>query len=989
MTRGIFVFPYFLLQRFVWPTLGIFVSISALSLACLGQAPPAMDTYTASSSPSTNYGTSTILAVQNGVTSYVQFNLAGIPTTATVNKATLRLYVSAVTTAGSFDAFQVTRSWTEYGLKYSTAPTLGASATGGHPVAVTTAAATNFLVIDITSLVQGWLNGSKSNFGVALVVAGNLGGSFSFDSKESTTFSHQPELDVFFNGPAGPQGPQGPQGAQGLTGATGSQGPTGLTGAQGAQGLQGLTGSTGPQGPQGTNGVSFRFRNAFDNSLAYAINDVVTYSSSTYVAITASQGPNNPTPNVNTAGWSLMAQQGGTGPVGPPGSTGAAGAQGAPGPQGPVGATGQQGPIGLTGATGAQGPIGLTGATGTQGPIGLTGPQGSQGLIGPGGPQGIPGPPGANGVSFNFRNGFDNSLAYAVNDVVTYGGSTYVAITASQGPSNPTPDVNTAAWSLMAQQGSIGPQGLAGTTGPAGLQGMQGPQGVVGAAGPAGATGPQGPIGLTGPQGPQGAPGTNGANGSFNFTGPFNSATNYNVYDVVTYNGSTYDATAAIPSGAGTPDVNPSWAVLAQQGAAGLQGPIGVTGATGSQGPIGPQGPQGIPGTSNGTGGTGFNFTGTFNSATDYNTYDVVTYNGSTYDATVAIAQGGGTPDVNPNWALMAQQGASGAAGQQGPQGVPGPVGATGSQGPVGLTGPQGIPGANGTNGTGFNFTGPFNSTTNYNAYDVVTYNGSTYNTTVASAPGGGTPDVNPNWALMAQQGTSGQQGLTGATGATGPQGPIGLTGPQGPTGLDGPQGPIGLSGAQGPQGPSGTNGTNGTGFNFTGPFNSTTNYNAYDVVTYNGSTYDATVVIAPGGNNPDENPNWALMAQQGTAGATGPQGPQGNTGATGQAGLQGLTGAIGSQGPAGVTGPQGPIGMTGATGPQGPAGPSIPGVGSDGANGLTVQGNYTGGAGPTSINGLYQPTNTCPVATGMDWAICVGADHKLHCTNKDGSACQ
>jgi len=519
--------------------------------------------------------------------------------------------------------------------------------------------------------------------------------------------------------------------------------------------------------------------------------------------------------------------------------------------------------------------------------------------------------------------------------------------------------------------------------------------------------GPQGPIGLTGPQGPKGTPGTNG---SFNFTGPFNSATNYNVYDVVTYNGSTYDATTAIPSGGGAPDLNPSWAVLAQQGAAGLQGPIGVTGATGPQGPIGPQGPQGpqgIPGTSNGSGGAGFNFTGTFNSATDYNAYDVVTYNGSTYDATVAIAHGGGTPDVNPNWALMAQQGASGAAGQQGPQGVPGPMGATGSQGPVGLTGPQGPigldgppgpigftgaqgpPGTNGANGTGFHFTGTFNSATDYNAYDVVSYNGSTYDATVAIPSGGGAPDVNPSWALMAQQGASGAagqqglQGIPGPMGATGSQGPIGLTGPQGPPGLTGPQGPIGLTGATGPQGLQGAPGTNGTGFHFTGTFNSATDYNAYDVVTYNGSTYDATVAIAQGGGTPDVNPNWALVAQQGATGQ------QGLNGATGPTGPQGLTGATGSQGPAGATGPQGPIGLTGATGPQGPAGPSIPGVASDGANGLTVQGNYTGGSGPTSINGLYQPTNTCPVATGMDWAICVGADHKLHCTNKDGSACQ
>jgi hypothetical protein len=38
--------------------------------------------------------------------------------------------------------------------------------------------------------------------------------------------------------------------------------------------------------------------------------------------------------------------------------------------------------------------------------------------------------------------------------VVTYNGSSYVAIAASSGPSNPTPDTNPGAWSIMAQQGA-------------------------------------------------------------------------------------------------------------------------------------------------------------------------------------------------------------------------------------------------------------------------------------------------------------------------------------------------------------------------------------------------------------------------------------------------------------------------------------------------------------------------------------------------------
>ncbi len=193
---------------------------------------------------------------------------------------------------------------------------------------------------------------------------------------------------------------------------------------------------------------------------------------------------------------------------------------------------------------------------------------------------------------------------------------------------------------------------------------------------------------------------------------------------------------------------------------------------------------------------------------------------------------------------------------------------------------------------------------------------------------------------------------IPGAPGAQGPQGPNGLSGPPG---ADGPPGPQGL---QGPQGPSGGS------TNWRGTWNSGASYKAIDAVAYNGSSYIAlsTNVNA----KPDISPStWQLLAASGTNGQTGSQGPQGSIG---------------------LTGPQGP---TGATGSQGPAGPNIQGVTGDGANGLQVQGNYTGGSGPTTLSGQYQPTNTCPVATGLDWAICVGADHKLHCTNKDGSVCQ
>jgi N-acetylneuraminic acid mutarotase len=340
---------------------GLTILLTLMSTLSLGQAtPPSADTYASSAFPKYNFGSGIILIVQSGVTSYVRFNLNTLPPGVTVTKATLRLYVDGVAAKGSFDIYQLNDSWNESTLTYNTPPPpLGASATGGHPISITTSSMNQFLLIDVTSLVQGWLNGTIANNGIALALTTGSNGSFSFDSKESLLTGNGPELEIALAGAVGPQGPQGPagpagaQGSQGPagpkgdTGAIGAQGPIGQTGPQGLQGPMGLTGAQGaqgdpgPAGSQGTAGQGFNFRAAFDGSATYAPYDVVSYNGSSYNAKVATN-PGDPTPDVNP-NWSLMAQQGA------PGAQGPAGAQGAQGPLGPIGPMGFQGPQGPPG----------------------------------------------------------------------------------------------------------------------------------------------------------------------------------------------------------------------------------------------------------------------------------------------------------------------------------------------------------------------------------------------------------------------------------------------------------------------------------------------------------------------------------------------------------------------------------------------------------------------------------------------------------------
>lgn len=242
------------------------------------------------------------------------------------------------------------------------------------------------------------------------------------------------------------------------------------------------------------------------------------------------------------------------------------GGGGTVGPQGPAGSIGPAGPTGPQGATGAASTV--PGPTGPQGPAGATGP------VGPG---------------FAWRGAWALSGYYYINDVVSWGGSNYVATAehnnygtpptgSSSGPAT-DPTVVNDGWVVYTLRGLTGPAGPTGADstvpGPQGATGAQGAASTV--PGPQGATGPQGASGAVGPQGPVGA-----------------------------------NSTVPGPAGATGP-----------QGAQGAQGPAGadstVAGPTGPQGAAGPAGPQGAIGPQ-GASGTGTGGATTLDALTDVDT---------------------------------------------------------------------------------------------------------------------------------------------------------------------------------------------------------------------------------------------------------------------------------------------------------------------------------------------------------------------------------
>ena len=121
------------------------MTLASTISAASAQAPPSADTFVSSNAPAKNFGSQPLLAVQSGTSSYIRFNLSGLPAGATVSRATVRLFVDAVSQAGSFDVYEIDQPWTENSLNFNTAPSLGVSASGGKPVTVSKSSLNQFV----------------------------------------------------------------------------------------------------------------------------------------------------------------------------------------------------------------------------------------------------------------------------------------------------------------------------------------------------------------------------------------------------------------------------------------------------------------------------------------------------------------------------------------------------------------------------------------------------------------------------------------------------------------------------------------------------------------------------------------------------------------------------------------------------------------------------------------------------------------------------
>lgn len=242
------------LVRYIAAMIHRILPVMACGAALAGAAafaqtvPLAQDAYVIPGDAS-NRGSAPVLNVggAGGAQALVQFDLSTLPQGATVVAATLVLFANKTAAAGAVNVSVAASGWTESGVTGNNVPGAGAAVANAVPAPMPG----GYFHVDVTAAVQSWIAGS-ANFGFLITPVGGV--NVSFDSKESTTTSHQARL-ILVVGSVGPAGPTGPTGSPGLTGPTGATGSPGLPGLPGLPGPPGATGATGPTGPTGAGGT--------------------------------------------------------------------------------------------------------------------------------------------------------------------------------------------------------------------------------------------------------------------------------------------------------------------------------------------------------------------------------------------------------------------------------------------------------------------------------------------------------------------------------------------------------------------------------------------------------------------------------------------------------------------------------------------------------------------------------------------------------------
>lgn len=172
------------------------------------------DTFIKEETPSTNYGTQTTIEVDGddpestGRDSWgiIKWDLSTIPSGTTVLAAMITIYIT--NPGNAYNIYRMKRDWLETeatwniystGNNWETPGAQGTNDRGSASLGSTPAAVTGRRYIMLNSsgidLVQGWVDGTISNYGVIIGHLTRTNG-LDFSSREGTTASQRPKLTV-------------------------------------------------------------------------------------------------------------------------------------------------------------------------------------------------------------------------------------------------------------------------------------------------------------------------------------------------------------------------------------------------------------------------------------------------------------------------------------------------------------------------------------------------------------------------------------------------------------------------------------------------------------------------------------------------------------------------------------------------------------------------------------------------------------------------
>lgn len=162
---------------------------------------PICDTYIAKSCPDTNFGTSTDLFVGRCTNvndiyrSLLVFNTPQIPAGGILTTAYLRLYVYRKYVPGvqKVNVYRVTNSFNANKVTYNTQPD---TAQTGISYYIAYDALGNYIDIDVTELVFGWINLDFRNYGLELIGEENSSSLICFPSSNFSISVLRPKLIV-------------------------------------------------------------------------------------------------------------------------------------------------------------------------------------------------------------------------------------------------------------------------------------------------------------------------------------------------------------------------------------------------------------------------------------------------------------------------------------------------------------------------------------------------------------------------------------------------------------------------------------------------------------------------------------------------------------------------------------------------------------------------------------------------------------------------